>query len=157
MKVKWTVGLIIVVGAIALFFLSNTGNSKSVYYYSPKEFHADVAKQKDRLKLKGIIQPGSVKMSPNRLDLWFNVQDEKESAMTIPVHYQGAVPDAFQEGLQIVVDGRMDDKGTFQGRELIVKCPSKYESKGQGAGGPATKGPAAPPKESQAPPKGSNE
>ena len=42
------------------------------------------------------------------------------------------MPDAFQEGLQVVVDGRMDGQGTFQGRELIVKCPSKYESKSKG-------------------------
>ncbi len=138
MRVKWTIGLIIVAGAVALFFLSSTGNSKPVYYYSPTEFHADPAKQKDRVKLKGLIQPGSVKMSQNRLDVWFNVQDEKDSAVSVPVHYQGAVPDAFQEGLQVVVDGRMDGQGTFQGRELIVKCPSKYESKdkGPGANGP---------------------
>lgn len=134
MRVKWTIGLIIVAGAVALFFLSSTGNSKPVYYYSPTEFRADPAKQMDRLKLKGLIQPGSVKMSQNRLDLWFNIQDEKDASKTVPVHYQGAVPDAFQEGLQVVVDGRMDGKGTFQGRELIVKCPSKYESKGKGPG-----------------------
>lgn len=132
MRVKWTIGLIIAAGAVALFFLSSTGNSKPVYYYSPSEFHADPAKQHDRLKLKGLIQPGSVKMSPNRLDVWFNVQDEKDLTKSLPVHYQGAVPDAFQEGLQVVVDGRMDSQGTFQGRELIVKCPSKYESKSKG-------------------------
>lgn len=132
MRVKWTIGLIIVAGAVALFFLSSTGNSKPVFYYSPTEFHADPAKQKDRLKLKGLIQPGSVKMSPNRLDVWFNVQDEKDLTNSVPVHYQGAVPDAFQEGLQVVVDGRMDGQGTFQGRELIVKCPSKYESRAKG-------------------------
>jgi cytochrome c-type biogenesis protein CcmE len=128
MKVKWTVGLIIIAGAIALFFLSGSGSSRPVLYYGPKEFRADPAKQAGRVKLKGLIQPGSVKMSQNRLDVWFNVQDEKDLAQAVPVHYQGAVPDAFQEGLQIVVDGRMDGSGTFQGRELIVKCPSKYES-----------------------------
>jgi len=134
MRVKWTIGLIIVAGAVALFFLSSTGNSKPVFYYSPTEFHADLAKQKDRVKLKGLIQPGSVKLSQNRLDVWFNVQDEKDLSKTLPVHYQGAVPDAFQEGLQVVVDGRMDGQGTFQGRELIVKCPSKYESKDKAPG-----------------------
>jgi cytochrome c-type biogenesis protein CcmE len=141
MRVKWTIGLIIAAGAVALFFLSSTGNSKPVYYYSPAEFHADPERQHDRLKLKGLIQLGSVKMSTNRLDVWFNVQDEKDLAKSLPVHYQGAVPDAFQEGLQVVVDGRMDAQGTFQGRELIVKCPSKYESqsKGPGADSPSDK------------------
>ena len=51
----------------------------------------------------------------------------------MPVHYQGAVPDAFQEGLEVVVDGRMGSRAPSSGRELIVKCPSKYESKEPGA------------------------
>ncbi len=127
MKVKWTVGLIIVIGALALFFLANTGGTKPVYYYSPTQFLADAAIRNDRVKLKGNIEPGSVKLSADRLDLFFSVSDGDKK---VPVHYHGAVPDAFQEGLQVVVDGRMNPQGVFEGRELIVKCPSKYESKG---------------------------
>ena len=126
MKVKWTVGLIIVTGALALFLLSNTGGTKPVYYYSPSQFLADAAIRNDRVKLKGKIEPGSVKQSQDRLDLWFSVSD---GTKTVPVHYHGAVPDAFQEGLEVVVDGRMGAQGIFEGHELIVKCPSKYESK----------------------------
>ena len=135
MKVKWTVGLIITVGALALFFLSSTGNSKPVFYYNPSQFLANPKIRQDRVRLKGTIQPGSVKMSPDRLNLWFNITDGKQS---IPVHYSGAIPDAFQQGLEVVVDGRMDAGNTFEGRELIVKCPSKYESK---ASGPTEPGP----------------
>ncbi len=135
MKVKMTVGLIIVLGALALFFLSSTGNTKPVYYYSPTQFMQNPKLKNDRLRLKGTIKPGSVKQSKDKINLWFEVTDGKNS---VPVHYRGAVPDAFQEGLQVVVDGRMGDKGTFQANELIVKCPSKYESKNSG---PSTKGP----------------
>ena len=60
-------------------------------------------------------------------DLWFAVSDGEKK---VPVHYRGAIPDAFKEGLEVVVDGRMGSSGTFEGRELIVKCPSKYESQG---------------------------
>ncbi len=125
MKVKLTVALIIIAGAVGLFFLSNAGTSKPVYYYSPTQYMANPAVQSDRLKLKGVIEPGSVRLSSDRLDLWFEVSDGERK---IPVHYRGAVPDAFKEGLEVVVDGRMGGGGTFEGRELIVKCPSKYES-----------------------------
>jgi cytochrome c-type biogenesis protein CcmE len=77
-----------------------------------------------------------VKLSKERLDLWFTLTEGDKS---IPIHYRGAVPDAFKEGMEVVVDGRMQDSGTFEGRELIVKCPSKYES---GEPGPGAKGPA---------------
>lgn len=135
MKVKLTVGLIIVLGALGLFVLSNVGNTKPVYYYSPSQYAQDASLKADRLRLKGNIQPGTVRMSKDRLDLWFSVTDGKNQ---IPVHYHGAIPDAFQEGLEVVVDGRMSPQGTFEGRELIVKCPSKYESK---QGVPGAKGP----------------
>jgi len=138
MKVKVTVALIIVAGAVALFLLSSTGTSKPVYYYSPTQFLADPALRGDRVRLKGNIQPGTVKQSGERLDLWFSIAD---GTSTVPVHYRGATPDAFKEGMEVVVDGRMQADGTFEGRELIVKCPSKYESQetGTGAKGPASK------------------
>jgi cytochrome c-type biogenesis protein CcmE len=135
MKVKITVGIIIAAGAVALFLLSSTGSSKAVYYYSPTQYLSDSSLRQDRVRLKGIIQPGSVKLSKERVDLWFTVADDTHA---VPIHYRGAVPDAFQEGLEVVVDGRMRADGTFEGRELIVKCPSKYES---GETGPGAKGP----------------
>lgn len=136
MKVKITVGLIIVAGAVALFLLSNTGTSKPVYYYSPSQFLGDPALRADRVRLKGVIQPGSVKQSDEKLDIWFSIAD---TTSAVPVHYHGAAPDAFKEGMEVVVDGRMQPAGTFEGRELIVKCPSKYESQEPG---PNSKGPS---------------
>jgi cytochrome c-type biogenesis protein CcmE len=127
MRVKITVALIIVAGAVALFLLSSAGTAKPVYYYSPSQFLADPVVQSGRLRLKGVIEPGSVRMSEDRLNLWFAVTDGEKK---VPVHYRGAIPDAFKEGLEVVVDGRMGSSGTFEGRELIVKCPSKYESQG---------------------------
>lgn len=126
MRVKLIVALVIAAGAAAIFFLSSSGaDGKSVYYYSPTEYLAKPGMAKERLRLKGNIQPGSVTMSKDRLDLSFSVTD---GAKSLPVHYSGAIPDSFQEGLEVVVDGRMNEKGVFEGRELIVKCPSKYES-----------------------------
>ena len=142
MRVKLMVAFIIAAGAAAIFFLSGTAtDGKAVYYYSPTEFAAKPELAQDRLRLKGKIEPGSVRLSPDRLDLSFAVTDGQKS---LPVHYRGAVPDAFQEGLEVVVDGRMGAGGVFEGRELIVKCPSKYES---GAKGPAAAQPPAHPQD----------
>ena len=139
MKVRITVAAIIIAGALALFFLSGGGSTEEVFYYSPSEFKLDRKIQGDRVRLKGKITPGSVKASSDKMNLWFELGDGKES---VKVHYKGAVPDAFQEGLEAVVDGRMGPQGTFEGKELIVKCPSKYEAipTGQGAKGPGIRG-----------------
>lgn len=134
MRVKITIAAVIVAGAAVLFFLTGTGNSKEVFYVSPTEFKADPKLQRDRVRLKGNIVTGTVQSSADKMHLWFDIGDGKES---VRVHYQGAVPDAFQEGLEAVVDGRMGPSGTFEGRELVVKCPSKYEAKPGDANSPS--------------------
>lgn len=126
MRVKLTVAAIIIAGAVILFFLSGSGTSKEVFYVSPAEYKADASLAKDRVRLKGKIVPGTVVASADKMDLQFSIGDDKES---VKVHYRGAVPDAFQEGLEAVVDGRMGPQGVFECKELVVKCPSKYEAK----------------------------
>jgi cytochrome c-type biogenesis protein CcmE len=135
MRVKMTVAAIIVAGAAILFFLSGSGTSKEVFYVSPTEFKADPGLLKDRVRIKGKIQPGTVQASADKMDLQFAIEDGKES---VKVHYRGAVPDAFQEGLEAVVDGRMGSQGVFECKELVVKCPSKYEAKPGAAPAAAT-------------------
>lgn len=126
MRVKITIAAIIVAGAATLFFLTGTGTSEEVLYVGPTEFKADAKLRQGRVRLKGNIVAGTVQSSSDKMHLWFDIGDGKES---VRVHYQGAVPDAFQEGLEAVVDGRMAPSGIFEGRELVVKCPSKYEAK----------------------------
>ncbi|MEJ2422481.1 MAG: cytochrome c maturation protein CcmE [Acidobacteriota bacterium] len=128
MRVKIMVALIIVVGALVLFFLSTGSHSQSVYYLTPSQFLSNSQFKNERVRLKGKIEPGTVKMSKDRMDVHFDITDGKKS---VPVAYRGAIPDAFQEGMEVVVDGRMGPKD-FKGHELIVKCPSKYESRFQG-------------------------
>lgn len=136
MKTRLIIFLVIATGAIALFLLTGRGNTGNVYYYSPSEYLANPALKSARVRLKGKISPGSSKKSSTGLDLWFDITDGKRK---IPVYYHGVIPDTFQERLEVVVDGRMGPKGTFIGRKLIVKCPSKYESAPTDAG---AKGPA---------------
>ncbi|MCI4397840.1 MAG: cytochrome c maturation protein CcmE [Acidobacteria bacterium] len=130
MRVKLMVAFIIAAGAAAILLLSGTSNDgKAVFYYGPSEVLAQPALASERLRLKGKVEPGSIQLSPEKLDLRFKVTDGQKS---IPVHYHGVVPESFQEGLEVVADGRMGQGGVFEGHDLIVKCPSKYESKASG-------------------------
>ena len=56
----------------------------------------------------------------------FRVEDRKGGA-SIPVRYEGSVPDPFREGREIVVDVRKEGS-TFVGQPdtLVTKCPSKF-------------------------------
>ncbi len=54
--------------------------------------------------------------------------DAGDDGRTLTVRYRGSVPDAFRQGRQIVVDGRLA-AGTFEATpdSLVTKCPSKYD------------------------------
>jgi cytochrome c-type biogenesis protein CcmE len=58
--------------------------------------------------------------------LKFEVEDRTGGA-TLPVSYQGVVPDPFRGGREIILTGAVEN-GTFVGEpeSLITKCPSKF-------------------------------
>jgi len=61
--------------------------------------------------------------------LRFQLRDVKGSAL-VPVVYKGTVPDLFQPGRDVVVDGKLRN-GVFVAvpNTLVTKCPSKYSPK----------------------------
>lgn len=82
-------------------------------------------------RLNGKVAPGSPADAAERAQtaegLRFVVADKEKSSVTVPVVYRGNVPDAFKDGREIVVTGRMEN-GVFQAERgtLITLCPSKF-------------------------------
>jgi cytochrome c-type biogenesis protein CcmE len=75
-------------------------------------------------ELTGDVAKGSVKREGDGLR--FAIRDRDGSA-SVPVVYQGIVPDPFREGREVIVSGRLE-KGTFVAERdsLVTKCPSKF-------------------------------
>jgi len=75
-------------------------------------------------ELTGMVVPGSIKHSGDRLD--FRISD-RDGSHSIPVTYSGTVPDPFRDGREVIVTGKLQD-GTFVGERdsLVTKCPSKF-------------------------------
>jgi cytochrome c-type biogenesis protein CcmE len=78
-------------------------------------------------EITGKVVTGSVQHE-GRL-LRFRVRDRTGTA-SVPVVYQGVVPDPFRDGREVIVTGKMQG-GTFVGERdsLVTKCPSKFQSK----------------------------
>jgi cytochrome c-type biogenesis protein CcmE len=77
-------------------------------------------------EVTGKVVPGSI---VHGRTLRFRVRD-RDGTASVPVVYQGAVPDPFRDGREVIVSGRMRD-GTFVGERdsLVTKCPSKFKNK----------------------------
>jgi cytochrome c-type biogenesis protein CcmE len=118
--------------AAVIMYLMVTGMKDSmVYYHTPSELVqrlvADPTYHEVGVKVGGRIVPGSVDFDPLTLDLRFDVLDIEEGATTFPVHFNGPLPDTFEEGRDVVIEGRFDG-GVFEATTVLTKCGSRYEA-----------------------------
>jgi cytochrome c-type biogenesis protein CcmE len=78
-----------------------------------------------KTEMNGKVVPGSIKQIGAGIK--FMVEDRKGGSGTMPVTYNGSIPDPFRGGREIVLTGAIEN-GTFVGEpeSLITKCPSKF-------------------------------
>ena len=81
---------------------------------------ANEAPSNRTFRIGGLVQQGSVKR--DGLSVNFIVTD---TAKTIPVRYQGILPDLFQEGKGVVAQGRLSN-GVFEAKEVLAKHDENY-------------------------------
>ncbi len=126
-KKKFLIGGIIVF--LAIGYLSYTGFvGGATYYYTVGELMEQGSSIYDEnVRVNGDVAPGSVRQEAAGHTLSFTITDAEES---LPVVYQGVVPDSFKVGNEVVVEGYLDSSGIFQAHTLMPKCPSKYVVKG---------------------------
>ena len=72
------------------------------------------------------VAKGDIVKPENGLGASFTMHDLEHPSDTVYVQYKGALPDTFEKGAEVIVEGRMEGK-TFVAKTLMTKCPSKYE------------------------------
>jgi len=107
-----------VVAIAALVF--NAFQSNLVFFYSPSQVAAHEAPESRTFRLGGLVQEGSVKRDGVKVS--FIVTD---TVKTVPVSYEGILPDLFKEGKGVVAQGRLED-GRFVAREVLAKHDENY-------------------------------
>ena len=69
---------------------------------------------------------GDIVKPENGLGASFTLLDLEHPDKGIRVHYRGVLPDTFDKGAEVIVEGRMEG-ADFTAKTLMTKCPSKYE------------------------------
>jgi cytochrome c-type biogenesis protein CcmE len=125
-KTKITLGVSVVITVLgALIFVGMS--SATSFYMTVDEVVEKKEEAMDKpLKVSGNIVGETVHWDPDKILLTFEL--EGESGARIPMRYQGVKPDTFNDGWEAIVEGRLHSDGTFEGTDLLVKCPSKYEA-----------------------------
>jgi cytochrome c-type biogenesis protein CcmE len=96
-----------------------------VFFNSPTDVVEKQVKPNTRIRLGGLVQPGSVVKSDN-LHIRFEVTDGNKA---IPVTYQGILPDLFREGQGVITEGKLDAAGVMKADSVLAKHDERYMPK----------------------------
>jgi cytochrome c-type biogenesis protein CcmE len=114
------VGVLAAVG-VAVGLVLNAFNSNLVFFYTPTQIAAKEAPQGRTFRIGGLVQSGSV--NRDGVTVRFIVTD---TAQTVPVRYDGVLPDLFKEGKGVVAQGQLGADGIFVAREVLAKHDENY-------------------------------
>lgn len=149
-NLKLILGGIVILFALG-FLIFNATRSNTQYFMTVEELQtreSELLNQK--LRMSGAVIGESIQYDPNTLDLSFDVAQipgdhrvieqmggmakvladavADPNAPRITIHYTGVRPDLLKDEAQAIVTGSLDQAGVFQATELLMKCPSRYES-----------------------------
>lgn len=110
--------LLVVVGATATVGASGSSRASTVA-------EASRAPAGERVKLSGKVS----QVEPSGSGATFILSGTDESAGRVTVHLTGPPPSTLGTGVEAMLTGTADGKGNVsEVSDLVIKCPSKYES-----------------------------
>ena len=145
-RVKFLLGSLVIVAAVGTLIYAAVRET-SAYFMTVEEYAVDPSAHANKsLRLAGRVRDGTVDWNPATLDLAFVIQPipprkggeqagspapvaapAVDGGLTLPVRYNGILPDMFAAGRDVIVEGRVES-GVFHANNLLTTCPSKYEA-----------------------------
>jgi cytochrome c-type biogenesis protein CcmE len=127
-RTKFLVGGVLVLGT-AGYLMASSIDETAQYYLTPTELATKVANNprfvNTGVKVGARVVDGTIVREASGRSLTFKMTD---GAKIYDVRYVGIAPDTFTDGVDVVVEGRLDANGTFQATTLLAKCASRYEN-----------------------------
>lgn len=128
------VGATLVAGLLGWLAWSNVDEGAFTYYQTLGEFQHAAGNVERPARVHGYVVTGSIQRDVDAKEIRFAVQGlaphaggTPEGAM--PVTFSSLeAPDLFKDGAEVVVEGRLQHDGRFAARNVLAKCPSKFEA-----------------------------
>ena len=114
-------------GGVLAAFVRNA--SPYVTVAEAKESHAE------GVHLAGDLVKDSIQTNPKSGEIRFQLKDQ--SGQLANVLYIGSTPGNLKEATKVVAVGGMDQNNVFVSHQLLIKCPSKYESQQNSGAAPS--------------------
>ena len=127
-QIKFIIGGLVVAAMIIYLIVSAIG-STGAYYREVHEVKAQEASLIGKqVRVSGLIVQETVQWDSANLDLSFEIEDQTGTGDVLAVHYHGVKPDNFERpGSSAIVEGKLRSDGVLEAKDLLLKCPSRYE------------------------------
>ena len=119
------IGAALGVLALAVALVLSALNESIIFFHSPTELVEKQIEPGTRMRIGGLVKEGSMSRGEG-LAVHFEVTDGKRS---VPVAYQGLLPDLFREGQGVVAEGALDSGGVFRADRVLAKHDETYMPK----------------------------
>src|SRR5919112_3848051 len=107
--------------SLAAFLVASAFRQNLVFFFSPTQVAAKEAPVDRTFRIGGLVQEGTLKR--DGLNVQFIVTD---TAASIPVVYNGILPDLFKEGRGCVAQGKIGSDGVFHAEQVLAKHDENY-------------------------------
>ena len=110
---------------IAVALVLNAFQSNLVFFFTPTQIANGEAPKSKKFRLGGMVEENSLKRlgGTEGIGVTFIVTD---TAKSIPVKFNGILPDLFKEGRGVVAQGQLGDDGLFVASEVLAKHDENY-------------------------------
>ena len=107
--------------ALAAYLAASAFRNNLVFFFSPTQVAAKEAPVDRTFRIGGLVQEGTLKR--DGLNVQFTVTD---TAASVPVVYNGILPDLFKEGRGCVAQGKVGTDGVFRAELVLAKHDENY-------------------------------
>ena len=119
------IGAISVVIGLAVFLVSIALRDEIVFFYDPTEVVSGTkVSPGQNFRIGGLVEDGSVVKDDTKI--LFVVTD---GANSVPVSFEGILPDLFREGQGVIAEGAMNTQGSFIAQNILAKHDENYMPK----------------------------
>ena len=120
MKNKYIFGGVIV--AVFLFLMIYLLTQSNIQYES--DFAKVMARDKTVKATGSWVKEKNYELSKENKTFTFYMADKSGNQMKVV--YEGTIPNNFESAVSVVVTGKYQN-GYFHAKDILTKCPSKYE------------------------------
>lgn len=120
MKNKYIFGGIIV--AVFLFLMIYLLTQSNIQYEN--DFAKVMSKDKTVKATGSWVKEKSYELNKENKTFTFYMADQSGTQMKVV--YEGTIPNNFESAVSVVVTGKYQN-GYFHAKDILTKCPSKYE------------------------------